>query len=352
MFRSKGKTPLKLLYRHGLARAALAQAAASEDASADVVVWVPPLPPLRYLGSDNELRDAALCLALHEHGTKYRILRGPHLGSLVGQRVFLHIGQHLNPFGFTDYSAIWPYIIGELEEAGNTVFPSKHEAALWENKAHMHRLFEARGVQAPTTELVPCCELEAFVQGRPFPFLLKEVHSCSSWGVHKVTSAADVHKVVAAVSARNPREIVLVQELLDMRRDLRAIVVGDEVVSHYWRINLASEWKPTATGHGSRVDFGNFPERWRGEIVGALAKLGVRNGAFDVAWRGDNLETEPLFLEVSPQYQPNPAVAEGELTGNYGEWKKAAQLGPAGYDWRFFDTLKAIARKYVKTTLG
>ena len=30
-----------------------------------------------------------------------------------------------------------------------------------------------------------------------------------------------------------------------MKRDLRVIIVNDEIVLHYWRINNSAEWKPT-----------------------------------------------------------------------------------------------------------
>jgi biotin carboxylase len=279
-------------------------------------------------------------------------VRDQRLGHLRGKQVYLHIGTDFNPLGVSNYAAIWPYLIGELEAQGNRVFPSREESLLWENKAHMHELFQARGVRCPHTELVSACDLEAHCAHRPFPFLLKEIHSSSSEGVHKIDSPERLKSVAARIQARNRSEIVLVQELLDMRRDLRAIVIGDQVALHYWRINLQDEWRPTATGHGSRVDFVHFPEQWRADIVATLRTCGLQQGAFDIAWRGDDLTTEPIYLEVSPQFQPTPPVAEGELDMNYGAWKKALILGDRGYDKRFFDTLVRLADRYVAVTLG
>ena len=52
---------------------------------------------------------------------------------------------------------------------------------------------------------------------------------------------------------------IIVQELLNIRKDLRVIVIGNEIFLHYWRINLGGEWRPTSTGFGSKVDFINYP---------------------------------------------------------------------------------------------
>ena len=71
-----------------------------------------------------------------------------------------------------------------------------------------------------------------------------------------------------------------------------------------------------------------FPERWRSTIVGAMDALGLRNGAFDVCWDGDDLDTEPYFLEVSPAYTPNPPPTAEFADRPYAEFK--AQITGAG----------------------
>ena len=68
---------------------------------------------------------------------------------------------------------------------------------------------------------------------------------------------------------------LILQRLLNMRRDLRVILVGNEIILHYWRINLSDEWKPTSTGFGSQVDFENFPENWRSWIIDSFNKLKI-----------------------------------------------------------------------------
>jgi hypothetical protein len=102
------------------------------------------------------------------------------------------------------------------------------------------------------------------------------------------------------------KEGVLIQDLIEMRRDLRVILVGEEIVLHYWRINKDKDWKPTSTGFGSVVDFDNFPKHWKSHIIETFKKLNLKTGAFDITWQNDDLANTPLYLEVSPAYMPNP----------------------------------------------
>jgi len=101
---------------------------------------------------------------------------------------------------------------------------------------------------------------------------------------------------------------------------LRVILVGAEVILFYWRINNAKEWRPTSASFGSDVDFVFFPEQWREHIVDTFLKLNLSTGAFDITWHNDDLATEPVYLEVSPVYEPNPKI---ELKGKpYASYKK------------------------------
>jgi hypothetical protein len=129
-----------------------------------------------------------------------------------------------------------------------------------------------------------------------------------------------------------------------MRADLRAIVVGDRVVLHYWRRNTAAEWRPTSTSRGSVVDFWNFPEQWRSAIVDAVRKLGLRTGALDIAWEKDDTLTPPLILEVSPVYQPNPEPPPRYRHMPYYEYKKKCFV-PGSYFVKYIDTVFSIKKK-------
>jgi len=132
-----------------------------------------------------------------------------------------------------------------------------------------------------------------------------------------------------------------------MRRDLRVICVGDEIVHYYWRINNDKDWKPTSTGKGSSVDFEFFPEQWRDFILSEFKKFNIPTGAFDVAWENDDLNTQPLILEVSPTYQVNPKVSNPKHLEAYGKFKNNPGFGKNNYVYQYIMQTHAIIKKII-----
>lgn len=305
----------------------------SRSSSADLVFWAHHRYPDSWLGyvgaGDLVLKDTALLNALVETGREFRIVSGPAIGTVTNSTIVYSIDA-FNPNRSLNYSASLMTTLRQLEAQGNTLFPSADEAELWENKVVMHRRFDELGIRSPETIVVERdTDVDAAIAaaGFEFPLLVKEPHSNNSQGVHKVGSAAELAALRSKLAGEGAYEL-LVQRLLDMRRDLRVTMIGGEIVHHYWRINLSDEWMPTTTRKGSGVDFVTFPERWRSTIVGAMDALGLRNGAFDVCWDGDDLDTEPYFLEVSPAYTPNPPPTAEFADRPYAEFK--AQITGAG----------------------
>lgn len=226
--------------------------------------------------------------------------------------------------GNVNYSKHLSGIVKSLEERNNKVFYSSSDIEWWENKAFMHRKFEELNIQTPQTFILPLLPFEKEKQlPLSFPFLIKEEHSCASEGVHKVNNQEEFNKVIESASFISRNENIIIQRLVSMHKDLRVILIRSEIVLHYWRVNTAKEWKPTSTSHGSKVDFVTFPEKWKKKIIENFEKLNIVTGAFDITWENDDLETEPIFLEVSPSYQPNPPYEVESLNLSYGKWKKA-----------------------------
>ncbi|HBX78034.1 MAG TPA: hypothetical protein DEG43_10325 [Acidimicrobiaceae bacterium] len=282
------------------------------DRNSDTIVWLHHRYPdswLKFLATgDSILKDVALLAAVADAGIKFRIVSGPSIGPVTNSTIIYSIDR-FNPAGVVNYSAGLVAALRELESQGNTLYPSADEAEYWENKAFMHRQFDALGIHAPKTVLLErgeAAEPLIAAAGLAFPLLVKEPHSCNSAGLHTVDSFAELEALRTRLESTG-QKVLIVQEILDMRRDLRATVIGGEVVHHYFRINTTDTWMPTTTRRGSQVDFVTFPEQWRGTITGAMEAMGMRNGAFDICWDGDDLTNEPYFLEVSPAYTPNPA---------------------------------------------
>ena len=317
------------------------------DRQAELVVWIhhaSPKPWWKYvLRGDFILKDAGLVAALVDAKIPFRVVTGGKVEQLRDETIVYSIFEY-NPSRHQDYSAGLVEALRAIEARGNTLYPSADEAEWWENKVFMHRRFDELGVNCPATVLDRVAD-DLHVEKFDFPLLVKEPHSQGSAGLHKVDSAEALRRLRAEFRAQGEPE-VLIQELLDMSRDLRVTMVGDQIVHHYFRINTTEEWQPTSTRRGSLVDFETFPEQWREHIVEVFGRLGLRTGAFDICWQGDDLDTEPIFLEVSPAYTPNPPPSPPFADQPYYAFKKQL-TGPDSFGTAFVRTVFEIQRLVV-----
>lgn len=290
----------------------------------------------------------ATVFAFQKEQLPFRIVTGNAIGRYYDKKIFFSINDLYNVYRFDDYTSILLHITSQLELQGNAVFPKYTETIFWENKAYMHEQFSAARVHEPPTQIYTSIN-ELLTTNLSYPFLIKEEHSCSSQGLHKINSYSDLVDVVCKESFVRRNKHIIVQELINMRRDLRVILVKGEIVLHYWRINNSKEWVPTSTSYGSSVDFGSFPEQWRTHIISTFQSLNLVTGAFDITWQNDDLLTEPIYLEVSPSYQPNPKM---EVRGKaYAFYKQHFQLFNS-WDTKYVDIVFSIKQKQVKAYLS
>lgn len=311
----------------------------------DVILWIPK-KKLRYWFSDLAVNDYGWIHAMSKQNISFSVYRGNDIGQFFNKTIILNYHRnYLEDLGFQDYSRNMRYIVEELEKQGNKVYPTSHEVAYWENKSFMTKEFLKLNVSTPTTQLFNNLK-EIEEQDLTFPFLIKEVHSASSKGVHKISNNEDLRAIVNDHYFEN-NDSVIVQQLLNMRKDLRVIFVGNKIVHYYWRINKGKDWKPTSTGRGSSVDFEYFPEKWRFFLISEFKKMNLVTGAFDVAWQDDDLSTKPLILEVSPNYQLNPSTKNEQDLAAYGKYKKSLYFGERGYDLQFIKQTFNIINKVV-----
>lgn len=312
---------------------------------ADWIIYEPEFFKIRTLGSDNHQRVMGAYYYLFKNNQNVTIYTKYDVGKFSNKKI-LFFGETLNSYKFLDHSAVVRFMSENLIKQNNQVFPDTHEAALWENKAYMHKVFDERNIRTPKSTIFNLKSLKnEELINLSYPLLIKEEHSCSAFGVHKLNSYKEIVSLLKSDKVSSMNDRVICQELLNIRRDLRVIIVGDKIVLHYWRINLADEWKPTSTGHGSEVDFVTFPEQWRGWIMDTFKRLDMKTGAFDIAWQNDDLDTEPYILEVSPFYQPNPKPYKN-MDINYGDWKKTVSLKNS-YLFGFIDVMFDIQEELV-----
>jgi RimK-like ATP-grasp domain len=290
------------------------------NGQATVVLWI-PRKGLMYFFSDGVIWDVATINAFCSANISFKIYYGNKIGSLHNRKIFHTINNRLNLFGFADYTSIYHHLLQQLEAQGNQLYPNLWEVKFWENKAFMYEEFKRLNIPTPVTEIFRVRD-DVNTASFAYPFLIKKEHSYSSIGLYLIHSKADWDARVSDEKFRRENQHIIKQDLVNMRSDLRVILIGGKIVHFYWRKNKSAEWMPTSTSYGSVVDFENFPEQWRKHIIDTFESLQIAAGAFDITWQNDDLNTTPLYLEVSPVFQPNPNI---KIAANreYADYKKS-----------------------------
>ena len=312
----------------------------------DVIIWA-PIFSWKYLIRDRILTDFAYVSSLSKKGLKFHLYFGKNIGKFYNKTIFLAFDFEQNIFGFNDYTKQLYFIITELEKQSNLVFPTSKEYLFWENKQFMHEEFDRLNISQPRTQIITNfyeVDISKFI----FPFLIKEVHSCQSNGIFKIEKTTDY----LSLESRLVGKVFLIQELLNIRRDLRVTLVGNSIVHFYWRINNQLEWKPTSTGHGSTVDFVNFPLMWKDFIICEFLKLNLATGGLDIAWQNDDLSGKPIILEVSPTYQLNPVTSKDNYIKKYGFYKKYSIFGTESYLYQYIIQTFAVVDKIIDVRIS
>lgn len=308
----------------------------------DHIIWA-PIFSWKYLIRGRILMDFAHINSLSNKGIKFNLFIGKNIGKFYNKTIYLAYDFEQNIFGFNDYTRQLYFIISELEKQSNLVFPPSKEFLFWENKQYMHEEFERLDISQPRTQIITNF-YDVDIKALIFPFLIKEVHSCQSNGIFKIEKLDDF----LDLEGRLLGKVFLIQELLNIRRDLRVTIVGNEIVHFYWRINNQTEWKPTSTGHGSSVDFVNFPSMWGNFIIREFLKLNLATGGLDIAWQNDDLTFKPIILEVSPTYQLNPVTTNPKHILKYGLYKKYSVFGSKSYLYQYIAQTLMVVDKIVE----
>ena len=174
------------------------------------------------------------------------------------------------------------------------IFPGAASYHLGHDKVEMTRVLEATFPQhVPWTEIRAATDsgvaeiLELFEP----PFLVKEVRSSQGQGVHRIDSRSAFRDYARG------QEVLYVQELLPIERDLRVVWVGDRVVSAYWRRAPEGGFHNNVA-RGGRISFDGVPPAAVAVVERVARSLGIDHAGFDVAVVGGHcyiLEFNTLF---------------------------------------------------------
>lgn len=294
------------------------------SSKAETVIWVKTNPIFsikRYVLANDLLADVALIESLVSNGIPFKIVIGKNIGRTCNSNIFYTVSENCNPYNVANYSASLFHVAEQLGKQGNYLYPKVDELKYWENKGYMQSQFVKHNINHPRTVILDRNYDKQEIANLKYPLLLKEVHSAGSRGISKILDQSDLVGNLDRIWAKGHSQ-VLIQKLVDMRKDLRVVVLNSRVTSFYWRVNPTKEWRPTATSFGNNTEFDNFPKKWEDTFILYLKKMNLTTGAFDVAWEKDNTDSAPLILEVSPFYQLNPVLPERFSGISYKKYKR------------------------------
>ena len=241
---------------------------------------------------------------------------------------------------FNNYPITLSFFAKQFENQNNKIFLDSNEILMLENKFYMHQQFEKHGIKTPKTWLFKR-QKDINIGELKFPLLFKENHSSSALGIHLIRTKEDLKQF------KFDNDIVL-QELIDIRRDMRVTIIGDSVVSSYWRINSSDRWMPTSTKNGSTVEFlKKIPPNLEKYILEIIKKLNMDICGIDIVFENDDITKKPLVLEVSPRFSQNPNFDTSKVDFDYGTYKKKSFMKKS---FRYMQTEVHMnyAQKYVK----
>lgn len=171
------------------------------------------------------------------------------------------------------------------------VFPSEASYRLGHNKIEMTRAFEivAPGHCPQTLILANTPENAQRVwQDMLLPFVAKLPKASQGDGVWLIGDRADWERYLLR------SDVIYVQEYLPIDRDIRVVVIGDKVLSAYWRLQSEQGFYNNVA-KGGLCDHGAVPEAATQLALHLARSLDINHAGFDIAMVGNH----PYVLEFN-----------------------------------------------------
>ena len=174
---------------------------------------------------------------------------------------------------------------------GCRVFPSESSYRTGHNKIEMTRACQVitpRNLPRTIIESNTTENADRVWQQMDTPFVAKLPKASQGEGVWLIESREDWRAYLTRT------DVIYAQEYLPIDKDLRIVIVGDEVITAYWRHQSDYSFH-TNVSRGGQVSFDNIPLEGI-ELALQLARaLGINHAGFDIAIVGG----QPYLLEFN-----------------------------------------------------
>ena len=142
-----------------------------------------------------------------------------------------------------------------FDAMGKSTFPSYHTYKCVQDKIKQSALFQLVGLPHPKTHVFYGKRQQLKIKRRfQYPFVAKEPRgSAMGRGVFLIENDADLEQYTI------DRHVCYIQQYLPIDRDIRAVVIGSQVVHAYWRIAKEGEFR-TNVARGGHISLESVPE--------------------------------------------------------------------------------------------
>lgn len=174
---------------------------------------------------------------------------------------------------------------------GCKIFPSEASYRIGHNKIEMTRTCQVLiRNNLPKTCIAPNTAEEAarLWEHMDTPFVAKHPKASQGEGVWLIENRADWNTYLTRTDS------LYVQEHLPIQKDLRIVVVGEEIITAYWRHQSDRSFH-TNVARGGLVSFDEVPQSALDFALKLAKDLGINHAGFDVAMVGDH----PYLLEFN-----------------------------------------------------
>lgn len=184
------------------------------------------------------------------------------------------------------------------------IFPSVSTYHLGYDKIEMTHAFEAVAPACvPYTQILPATptNIEAIWYDFPVPFVAKDVRNARGKGVFLIQNRADW------LAYAHGRGTLYAQEYLPITRDVRVVLVGQKVLTAYWRIAPEGGFHNNVA-QGGHISFDNLPQDALDLTQYVAQALDINHAGFDIAF----VDNQPYLLEFNMRFG-NQALREQNI---------------------------------------
>lgn len=166
---------------------------------------------------------------------------------------------------------------------GCRIFPSLATYLLGHNKVEMTRALEVVAPHNTPRTLITAnsdVDAERVWEAMDLPFVVKLPKASMGNGVWLVENRADFNRYRAL------SDVIYAQEYLPIDRDIRVVVIGDQVLTAYWRCQAAGGFYNNVA-KGGIIDHSPVPLHALTLARDIAVALGIDHAGFDIAMVGD-----------------------------------------------------------------